>query len=138
MKIILDTNVLMSGVFFSGPPHRILSEWRLGRIETVLSHDIVEEYEKVGQRLSLQYPGIDIQPILSMLLANSLTVKPKKLPRQICDDPHDDKFIACALAANCKFIVSGDKAMLRASGYEGIEILRPALFVSKYLNEGDK
>ena len=48
-------------------------------------------------------------------------------------DPADDKFFACALAADCRVIVSGDKRVLAASGYEGIEVLRPRGFVEEYL-----
>ena len=85
MKVVLDTNVLISGVFFSGPPRPILEAWRDGRVELVVS------------------------------------------------DPTDDKFFACALGAVCRVIVSGDRQVLAASGYEGVEVLRPRSFVERHL-----
>jgi uncharacterized protein len=57
----------------------------------------------------------------------------QSLLEQVCDDPDDDKFLACALASGCKLIVSGDKHLLKVSGFGNIEILRPRAFVEKYL-----
>ncbi|NOY85319.1 MAG: PIN domain-containing protein [Nitrospirae bacterium] len=51
MRVILDTNVLVSGIFFSGPPYQILSAWRDGKIAFVISPEILEEYERVGEAL---------------------------------------------------------------------------------------
>jgi Predicted nucleic acid-binding protein, contains PIN domain len=55
------------------------------------------------------------------------------LPEPVCEDPDDDKFLACALASKTKLIISGDEHLLRASGYRGIEVIRPRKFVDKYL-----
>jgi len=49
VKVILDTNVFISGVFFSGPPHQILNAWRDGVIKLVISQDILSEYRRVGE-----------------------------------------------------------------------------------------
>jgi predicted nucleic acid-binding protein len=57
------------------------------------------------------------------------------MPGPVCDDPDDDKFIACAIAAKCKMIVSGDKHLLKVSGFKGIGVIRPREFVDKYLLE---
>ena len=50
----------------------------------------------------------------------------------MCEDPDDDKFLSCALASNTNFIVSGDKKLLRVSGYMGVEVIRPRLFIDRY------
>ena len=55
------------------------------------------------------------------------------LSEQVCDDPDDDKFLACALASETKMIVSGDKHLLRVSGYKSIEVLKPKAFVDARL-----
>lgn len=64
MKIVLDTNVLVSGVFFGGPPYEILEAWREGRIRLVVSPDILAEYYRVGADLSDRYPQVDLQPLV--------------------------------------------------------------------------
>lgn len=55
------------------------------------------------------------------------------LPKPVCEDPDDDKFIACALASRCKIIVSGDKTLQKASGHLGIKIVSPRRFVEDHL-----
>ena len=62
MRVVLDTNVLVSGVFFSGLPRRILEAWRDRRVELVVSLEILEEYRRVGERLSSL-------PVLSLPIA---------------------------------------------------------------------
>jgi predicted nucleic acid-binding protein len=56
------------------------------------------------------------------------------LPESVCRDPGDDKFLACAVAAKVKRIVSGDKDLLSVSGYRGIEVIKPRDFVRGYLS----
>jgi putative PIN family toxin of toxin-antitoxin system len=51
LKIVLDTNVFISGVFFKGPPYQILKAWHEGRIELLMSDEIFEEYQRVGEFL---------------------------------------------------------------------------------------
>lgn len=58
MRIVLDTNVFVSAVFFGGVPGRILEAWRDGRLQLVLSAGILDEYQRVGQALSAQYAGV--------------------------------------------------------------------------------
>ncbi len=59
MRLILDTNVLMSGVFFAGPPAQILEAWSEGKVQLVLSVEILQEYDRVGRELTRKYPGVD-------------------------------------------------------------------------------
>jgi len=67
VKVILDTNVFMSGVFFSGPPHLILNAWRDGVIRLVISQDILNGYRRVGEAFSDDFPSIDLRPILDLV-----------------------------------------------------------------------
>ena len=60
MKIVLDTNVLMSGIFFTGPPYQILQAWRDGAIRLVVCPEILAEYRDVAVRLNRTYKAIDI------------------------------------------------------------------------------
>ena len=133
MRVILDTNVFVSGVFFSGPPFEILDAWRHGRLILVVSPEILAEYERVGQELAGEFPAVDIAPIMEFLAYKGEVVSAPELSEQICSDPDDDKFLACALASKTTVISSGDKALLRTSGYAGIEVLSPREFVNKYL-----
>ena len=134
MRIILDTNVLVSGIFFSGPPFRILEAWRDNTLQLVVSTDILNEYQRVATILGEKYSQVDISPILGLLIMNSEIVTAPPLPEPVTADPDDNMFIACALAGNTKLIVSGDKHLLDINGYQDIEVLRPRQLVDIYLN----
>ena len=60
MKVVLDTNVLISGIFFSGPPARILAAWADGGFELVASVEVLTEYRRVAGRLHKKYSSIDM------------------------------------------------------------------------------
>jgi len=133
VKIVLDTNVFVSGVFFSGPPHHVLQAWRDGKVQLVISPEILDEYSRVGEALSESFPAIDLRPILELVTVNADMVSPAESAGPICDDPDDDKFFLCALSARCKLIVSGDRHLLVKSGYGGVQVLKPRDFVEKIL-----
>jgi predicted nucleic acid-binding protein len=82
--------------------------------------------------LSQKYPGINIKDILDLIAINSEFYSPFDIGRDICKDPDDDKFISCAISSKTKIIVSGDKHLLEVSGYKGIEMLPPKVFVDNY------
>lgn len=135
MRVILDTNVFISGVFFSGPPHQILTAWRDGLVQLVISQEILTEYWKVGKVFAEEYPSIDLGPILDLVTINAEMYYAKELPRPVCSDPDDDKFLACAIASGSKVIISGDKHLLKVNGYQQIEIIKPQEFVKRYLQK---
>ena len=83
--------------------------------------------------MAQQFPGIDLGPILELLTVKAELILASGLPEPVCDDPDDDKFLACALASKAKLIVSGDKHLLRVSSYRGIVILSPRKFIDEYL-----
>jgi len=133
VRVVLDTNVLVSGVFFTGPPYRIVKAWRDGQVQLVISAEIVNEYHRVGEVMAEGFPGVDLTPILHLLAVEAELVHAPKLPEPVCSDPDDDKFLACALAGKTRLIISGDKGLLRSSGYRGIQVVRPRTFVEEHL-----
>lgn len=96
MKVILDTNVFISGIFFGGLPLKILQAWRNRKINMAISPEILAEYIRVGELLNRKYPDIDLTPFISLVAVHSEICNPRPLKTQICTDPDDDKFLACA------------------------------------------
>ena len=133
MKVVLDTNVFVSGVFFSGPPYQILQAWRNEKIELVLSPEILDEYRRVGEILAEEYPAIDLVPMLEYVIHKAVVFSVPPLPENVCEDPDDDKFLACALASRTYLIVSGDRHLLKVSGYKNIVVLKPREFLDMHL-----
>jgi putative PIN family toxin of toxin-antitoxin system len=132
-RIILDTNVVISGIFFSGPPYEILKAWKNGKFELITSHEILNEYKRVSEELSEKFKEIDQRKMIDLISLESKVYVSIALPEQVTDDPDDDKFIACALGSKTKLIVSGDKHLLDVNGYKGIRILKPKDFVGEFL-----
>jgi putative PIN family toxin of toxin-antitoxin system len=133
MKIVLDTNVFISGIFFGGPPSQILKSWRQSKLTIILTQQILGEYQRVGEELSAKYPSIHIEPIIKLFTIFGEFVETKGITETICEDPDDNKFIECAIASQSKLIVSGDKHLLTISGYKDIEVLKPRQFIDNYM-----
>ena len=133
MRVVVDTNVLVSGIVFGGVPGRILDAWIEKRFELIVSPDIVDEYTRVGERLVQRYPKADLRPVLALIARSAESISGVSIPVSVCEDPDDDKFLACALAAGADLIVSGDRGLCAVSGHEGIPILTPRRFVDQRL-----
>ncbi len=135
MRVIIDTNVFLSGIFWSGNPGKILDAWSRKELTFVLSKEILDEYIRVGERLSLKYPLIDISPFIDLLMVHAEFHEPFILSKPISRDPQDDKFLALSIAAECPCIVSGDNDLVTITHLQEIKILTPSEFVAQYLKE---
>jgi putative PIN family toxin of toxin-antitoxin system len=133
VRIVLDTNVFVSGAFFGGHPYRILSAWRDSHLTLVLSAEILDEYRRAGEDLAERYPGVELAPFLRLLVGHAEFVEPEPLPSAVCRDPDDDQFLACATAGGAQAIVSGDKHLLSLSEFRSIPILTPKQLVELHL-----
>ena len=137
MKIVLDTNVLISGIYFGGHPGEILEAWSARRFQLLVSTENLQEYLNVAERLADRYAGVEYESVLGLIVQNAELAQTSGLPEPFSTDPDDDKFLACALAGNSTTIVSGDSDLLNVSGYCGIKVLRPKAFVSECLDQSD-
>ena len=135
IALVLDTNVFMSAIFFAGLPYTILEAWHNGRVQLVVSQEILSEYREVAHRLHKEFPAVDITRWLTFVQENAVMVEAPPLPVPVCADLDDDMLLACAKAANAFVVCSGDKALLATSGYCGIEVLKPRDVVQRYLKE---
>jgi len=135
VKLVLDTNVLVSGSFFGGGPGRILTAWAEGGVVLVLSPAILEEYRRVGMELARRHAerAEVLEPILALVTMNATMVNAAALAEQVSEDPADDMFLAAAWASRTRLVVSGDRHLLRVSGWSGITVLTPRQFVDRHL-----
>ena len=124
MRVVVDTSVFLPGVFFGGPPRDVLAAWRASRIEMVVSGEIIQEYLRVGVRLSARFPGADLDRVLDMVAETAMLVSAPALPEPVCEDRDDDKFLACAVAAGARYVVSSDRALLATAPYRNVTVIR--------------
>ena len=128
MNATLDTNVLMSAIFFGGVPGRVLEAWRDVWFKWFVTDEIIDEYREVSERLHRKIPRIDPREWISLIEDEAASVVPQDLAEPVCEDPDDDKFVACALASDAT-IVSGDHHLLDVNGRNGICVKKPREFL---------
>ena len=134
MKVVLDTNVLVSGMFWTGPSNQNLQAWISGSLVLMYTEEILNEYTNVVERYQDLYTRVDGRAVLRLVGFSGHRVDSLPLEKQVCADPDDDKFNACALAAKCRVIISGDRHLLDVDGYESFKVMNPRSFVDKFLS----
>ncbi len=134
MKIVIDTNVLISGVFFGGFPRKIISSIVGRKLIAYATIEIIDEYEETVQEMIERKQGHIDRSILTPLISALEIIEPIS-DIKISRDPDDDKFIGCAKDAHALYIVSGDKDLLVLEKYENISIVTAREFCEKYLSD---
>ncbi len=130
LKVVVDTNVFISS-FFGGIPRQVIDCWKTGKITLCFSQPIIEEYIEVLDRLGLEDKN-EIQNLTKLFAEgyNSIFTARTPVLDVVEDDPDDNKFIECAVALDCKIIVSGDKHLRNIKKYIDIDIISPKAFVN--------
>ena len=135
-KVVLDTNVLISGVIASGYSASILDAARREEIKLVTSTQLLEEFSDVISRrhIAKKYPKAaqEAESLLDFLRAFSILTSGIPETNPVSRDPDDDFVLACALDESTDCIVSGDPHLLDLKTYKGIPILTPKEFVVRY------
>ncbi|MBK6289662.1 MAG: putative toxin-antitoxin system toxin component, PIN family [Gammaproteobacteria bacterium] len=128
-RLVLDTNVVVAGLLWNGPPRRLLDLGMGDAVELVSSTVLLDElartlaYPKFAARI--ERFGATIDALLAHYTALIARVTPATVAR-VSRDPDDDHVIACALAAQADAIVSGDRDLLVLERYHDIPIVTPA------------
>jgi putative PIN family toxin of toxin-antitoxin system len=127
MRIVIDTNVLVSGIVFAGTPALLLDEARMGRFELCTSPVLLDELGKVLGRTKfaqrLHRAELTPQGIANSLRGMATIVAPAATPRVVPNDADDDHVIAAAMTAQADLIVSGDRHLLQLRSHQRIAIV---------------
>lgn len=132
MRILIDTNILISGLFFHGLPRELISELDFEKFEVCINNEIFDEYRKQIDKKVLK-PKYHLDRELRKKFFSNLQSFEKKSDLKVSRDPKDDKFINCAIDAKAIYIVSGDNDLLTIKNFAGIEIVTAREFYDKYL-----
>ena len=136
MRVVIDTNVFVSAVFFGGLPCQIVTLAEQGKIKLCFIIETFNELQAVlldekfaKMRNFLDFPVADfVEKVRNFSLFFSLPSKP---PMIIKANPADNYILACALASQAKYIVSGDKHLLGLKSFKDISILTPCQFLAR-------
>lgn len=130
MRLVLDTNVVIAGMLWQGPPRDLLEAALKGAVSLATTAALIEElarslrYAKLAERISRL--GLSAGSIVARYALISDAFLPAAITPRVRSDPDDDQVLACALAAKADLIVSGDSHLLNLKSYQGIPIVRPA------------
>ena len=134
MKIVVDTNVLISGVFFGGMPRNVLRAIINEKITACATQEIIDEYNEIVREMIARKQGHLNQDLLSPLIGAMELVEAKS-KFTLSRDPDDDKFLGCAKDAKALYIVSGDNDLLVLGKFENIRIITAKDFCEQYLEK---
>lgn len=125
-RVVLDTNVIISGLLFDGVPERAVLDVLAGANESVLSTYIINEVGDVLQRKFAVSPHVTHK--LQKLLTASDIVYFEPFLSVLGDDP-DNRVLETAVVGKATYIVTGDRLLLNLRSYQGVTIIRPADYI---------
>jgi putative PIN family toxin of toxin-antitoxin system len=132
IRVVLDTNVILSALLFGGRLERLRREWRAGRLRLVLSRETAEELLRVMAypKFRLTHPEITFLFDTELLpFADVIELPASNSKQRWSRDPEDDKFIRCAKAGKCAWLITGDDDLLSLKRVGKVVILSPAEFL---------
>jgi len=127
VRIVADTNTVVSGLLWSGPPQQLINAAREKRITLYSSLALAAEFAEVIGREQfarrIRAAKLSAAELVADYARLANLVVPADINPAVAGDPDDDQILACALAANVDAVVSGDKRLRNLKTYQGIRII---------------
>jgi len=131
-RVVIDTNVFVSGLNFAGKPGEVLELFIRGDIEVIISPFILSEIERILRERFDWIEG-NIHRVLNRIKGQTILVHPKLKVTVIKRKDDDNRILECAIEGNAQYLISGDrKHLLPLKEYQGINILSPAEFLKLF------
>lgn len=133
IRAVLDTNVVISALLFSGPPSQLVPAWQSSRLRPVVSAPVLDEYIRVLAYPKFKLTDAEIRGLLEEALLpfiETVKVPPSIIPK--VRDPDDAKFITCAATAGVRWLVSGDNDLLSLRQVKSVEIISVTEFLHHF------
>ena len=134
IKAVLDTNIYVSGILFTGKPREVLDLAIKGKILVFISPDILSELKDVLSRNKFGFSFDRIDMIIREIESITTLVNPSKKYSIVSRDSDDNVIIDCAMESKVEYIITGDNDLLSIKSYKSINIISPALFIKEYLD----
>jgi len=130
MKVVLDTNVLVSGLLNPyGPPGRILQMVAAGELQVCFDARILAEYREVLRRPAFPFRGEEVDALLRQVHAAGEPVAARPLAQSL-PDPDDEPLLEVAIGADVEYLVTGNLRHFPAKRRGGIRVVSPAKFLA--------
>jgi putative PIN family toxin of toxin-antitoxin system len=129
IKVVLDTNILISAIVFGGKPRQVLESAIKGHFQLVHTEKSIEEMRAVLEGKKFQFPSEIMDLIVHELEALAEIIKPKERLAVIKKDPEDNRVLECAVESQADYIVTGDFHLLEIKEFQGTKIMTPGEFL---------
>ena len=129
IRAVLDTNIIISSIFWKGNPHEVVRKGVLGEYRLVVSAEILDEVAN-KLRTKFKFPEESIQELVDILLAHSHIVEPTA-KFDVVRDKSDNKIMECAFDGKADYIVTGDPDLLDLKEFKNIRIITAKEFLEK-------
>lgn len=131
MRVVLDTNILISAFIFpGGPPEAVYRAVLDGRVELVTSPPLLAELGRVLADKFGWEPSLGSEAV-AQVARMAIVVRPEERVEVVLDDPDDDRVLEAAAAGGAEVIVSGDRHLLRLRSWNGIQIENAAAYLKR-------
>lgn len=131
MIIVLDTNIIISGIFWDGNEAIIIKKCKSGKLRNFVTPYTLMELERVLGYPKFQLEPKEIETQINNVLSFSSVVNPDFHVMIVEEDPTDNIFLDCALTADADYIISGDRHLLDIKDFEGINIVNASTFLKE-------
>ena len=130
MRVVLDTNTLVSGLLFGGTASRLVPWWQSGRITLLVSGPILEEYLRVLAYPKFRLAEEEVRGVIEeeVLPFTETVTKPRRV-LVACRDPDDKKFLECAVGGRARYLINGDRDLRELRTYLRVTILSVGEFL---------
>ena len=133
MKVVLDSNVIISALLWPGTPNKILQLIEKREIKLCFTPQILKEIQEVLKRpkflLRIKVCRTSTEELIAGISKIAELFPDIKIPSIVKEDPDDDRILSCALIANAQFIITGDAHLLKLKKFAGIPIITPHKFL---------
>lgn len=137
MRVVADTNVLVSALLWSGLPHRLLAIAEAGHLTLYTSPVLIQELAGVLSRQKfasrLDALRVSVEELIAGYVRLAHVILPQPMAPVILEDPEDDAVLACALAARAEYVISGDGHLLSLTHYRSIHLVSTRTFLATVL-----
>ena len=135
MTVVIDTNVVLSAILFGGKPKQVLEKALSGSIQLAISESPVNELQGVLQRPKFELSAQLVQTIVSEYASIASWIEPSEHFNVVVDDPSDNHFIDCAVAAKADYLITGDRHLLSLGTFRMIKIVSVDNFIDILCSE---
>jgi putative PIN family toxin of toxin-antitoxin system len=135
MRVVIDTNVYISGSLWKGNEERVIDLCTSGKIENYTTFDIIDEIDRVLRYRKLRLTEKEAEQLVKVFLSFSKIVNPNVKVDIVEEDQSDNKFLECAIGSGSDILITGDDHLLNLKEFAGVRIMNSNSFLEEFIDK---